>query len=173
MRIARIGGAGHERPAVIEGARAIFVDSIITDWNRAELENDALARVKQADLSKLPSETFGSQRVGAPIEKPTKVVCVGLNYVGHIKETNSPTPSEPIIFMKAPDTVIGPNDDIVIPPKSEATDYEVELAIIIGKRALYLDSPEQSRAHILGYSISQDISERHWQLERAGQWVEG
>lgn len=173
MRIARIGGAGHERPAVIEGARAIFVDSIITDWNRAELENDALARVKQADLSKLPSETFGSQRVGAPIEKPTKVVCVGLNYVGHIKETNSPTPSEPIIFMKAPDTVIGPNDDIVIPPKSEATDYEVELAIIIGKRALYLDSPEQSRAHILGYSISQDISERHWQLERAGQWVKG
>jgi 2-keto-4-pentenoate hydratase/2-oxohepta-3-ene-1,7-dioic acid hydratase in catechol pathway len=101
------------------------------------------------------------------------VICVGLNYLGHIKETNADTPAEPVIFMKAPDSVVGPNDDIVIPPNSLATDYEVELAIVIGKRALYLESPEQSKNHILGYTISQDVSERHWQIERSGQWVKG
>lgn len=173
MRIARVGEAGRERPVLIQGEQAYFVDSIISDWTRSELEADAVNRVASADLSKLPSERFGARRIGSPIKNPTKVVCVGLNYIGHIKETNSPTPSEPIIFMKAPDTVIGPNDDVVIPPNSESTDYEVELAVIVGKRALYLDSPERSREHILGYSISQDISERHWQLERAGQWVKG
>jgi 2-keto-4-pentenoate hydratase/2-oxohepta-3-ene-1,7-dioic acid hydratase in catechol pathway len=173
LRIARVGEVGKERPVLVQGDKAYFLDSIIADWTRAELEADALDRVTSADLSKLPSETFGATRIGAPIKNPTKVVCVGLNYIGHIKETNSPTPSEPIIFMKAPDSVVGPNDDVVIPPKSEATDYEVELAVVIGKRALYLESPERSRDHILGYSISQDISERHWQLERAGQWVKG
>jgi 2-keto-4-pentenoate hydratase/2-oxohepta-3-ene-1,7-dioic acid hydratase in catechol pathway len=101
------------------------------------------------------------------------VICVGLNYLGHIKETNADTPAEPVIFMKAPDSVVGPNDDIVIPPNSLATDYEVELAIVIGKRALYLESPESSKNHILGYTISQDVSERHWQIERSGQWVKG
>ena len=173
MRIARIGEIGKERPVVVQGNQAIFVDSIISDWSRDELESGAYARVSQNDLSHLPYEEFGARRIGAPIKNPTKVICVGLNYVGHIKETNAQTPEEPIIFMKAPDSVVGPNDDVIIPPNSTATDYEVELAIIIGKRALYLDSPESSRQHILGYSISQDISERHWQLERSGQWMKG
>jgi 2-keto-4-pentenoate hydratase/2-oxohepta-3-ene-1,7-dioic acid hydratase (catechol pathway) len=173
MRIARIGDVGKERPAVVEGAMAIYVDSIISDWSRDELERDGLARVSAADLSTLPREEFGSRRIAAPIKNPTKVICVGLNYIGHIKEAGAETPTEPIIFMKAPDSVIGPNDDVIIPPGSDATDYEVELAIIIGKPALYLDSHEQSRDYILGYSISQDISERHWQLERSGQWVKG
>ncbi|MFM8191917.1 MAG: fumarylacetoacetate hydrolase family protein [Actinomycetota bacterium] len=173
MKIARIGVTGYEKPAVIIGNRAVFVDSVISDWNRSELENNALERVAQIDLSGLPFEILGTSRIGAPIKNPTKVICVGLNYIGHIKESNAQTPEEPIIFMKAPDSVVGPNDDIVIPPDSKATDYEVELAIIIGKKALYLDSPERSRNHILGYSISQDISERHWQLERSGQWMKG
>jgi 2-keto-4-pentenoate hydratase/2-oxohepta-3-ene-1,7-dioic acid hydratase in catechol pathway len=93
--------------------------------------------------------------------------------LAHIKEAGFDTPAEPVIFMKAPDSLTGPNDDVFIPPNSQATDYEVELAIIIGKRALYLDSPADSAEHILGYSISQDVSERHWQMERAGQWVKG
>ena len=173
MRIARIGEIGKERAAVISGQKVIFVDSIISDWSRSELESGALQKVARADLSSLPTESLGGSRIGAPIYNPTKVICVGLNYLGHIKESNAETPKEPIIFMKAPDSIVGPNDDIVIPPQSDATDYEVELAIVIGKKALYLDSPEQAPDYILGYSISQDVSERHWQLERSGQWVKG
>lgn len=173
MRIARIGALGEERPAVLSGQSAIFVDSIISDWNRHELENGALQKIVRTDLSDLPSEPIGKNRIGAPIQNPTKVICVGLNYLGHIKESNAEKPKEPIIFMKAPDSVVGPNDEIVIPPNSDATDYEVELAIVIGSSALYLESPELAAQHILGYSISQDVSERHWQLERSGQWVKG
>ena len=173
MRIARIGALGKERAAVISGEKVIFVDSIISDWSRSELENGALQKVARADLSSLPTESLGASRIGAPIHNPTKVICVGLNYLGHIKEANAETPKEPIIFMKAPDSVVGPNDAIVIPPQSDATDYEVELAIVIGRKALYLDSPDQAPDYILGYSISQDVSERHWQLERSGQWVKG
>jgi 2-keto-4-pentenoate hydratase/2-oxohepta-3-ene-1,7-dioic acid hydratase in catechol pathway len=132
-----------------------------------------MAKVAAADLSGLPRVAKGSTRIGSPINRPTKVICVGLNYLAHIKESNAETPAEPVIFMKAPDSVVGPNDDIIIPPKSLATDYEVELALVIGKRALYLNSPADSKAHILGYTISQDVSERHWQLERSGQWVKG
>lgn len=173
MRIARIGNAGQEKPAVVQGDHYILVDSLISDWSRQSLEDGALAKVAAADLSALPRVAKGSTRIGSPIHRPTKVICVGLNYLGHIKETNADTPAEPVIFMKAPDSVVGPNDDIVIPPKSLATDYEVELAIVIGKRALYLESPESSKNHILGYTISQDVSERHWQIERSGQWVKG
>ena len=164
---------GKERAAVISGDTVIFVDSVISDWSRNELENGAIGKVAAADLSALASEPLGNSRIGAPIQNPTKVICVGLNYLGHIKEANAETPKEPIIFMKSPDSVVGPNDDIVIPPNSDATDYEVELAIVIGKKALYLQSPDQASEYILGYSISQDVSERHWQLERSGQWVKG
>jgi 2-keto-4-pentenoate hydratase/2-oxohepta-3-ene-1,7-dioic acid hydratase in catechol pathway len=173
MRIARIGEIGHEKPAVVRTDDYVLVDSLISDWSRESLENGALEKVAAADLAGLPTVAKGSTRIGAPIHKPTKVICIGLNYLGHIKETNADTPPEPVVFMKAPDSVVGPNDDIVIPPNSTATDYEVELAIVIGKRALYLDSPAESASHILGYTISQDVSERHWQIERAGQWVKG
>lgn len=173
MKIARIGALGGERPAVISGDTVIFVDSIISDWSRAELENGGLEKVQLADLSQLPAEPLGKSRIGAPIKTPTKVICVGHNYLGHIKEADAQTPEEPIIFMKAPNTIIGPNDEIVIPPNSDATDYEVELAIVIGKKALYLNSTDEAGQYILGYSISQDVSERHWQLERSGQWVKG
>ena len=173
MRIARIGEVGKEKPAVVSGDEYILVDSLISDWSRATLEAGAMEKVASADLSSLPRVAKGSTRIGSSINRPSKVICVGLNYLAHIAETNSETPKEPVIFMKAPDTVVGPNDDIVIPPNSTATDYEVELAIVIGKRALYLKSPEDAAKHILGYTISQDVSERHWQIERAGQWVKG
>ena len=173
MKIARLGEKGKERPVVVENDLAYFVDSIIDDWSRESLENGAAAKVSLADFSKLEKVEIGTQRLGAPLTRPTKLICVGLNYVKHIAETNAQTPAEPIIFMKAPDSFIGPNDDVIIPPGSTATDYEVELAVVIGKRALYLKSPDEASKHILGYSISQDISERHWQIERSGQWVKG
>lgn len=173
MRIARIGGAGQERPVVIEAGEAIYVDTLISDWSRQSLETGAFERVKAANLSTLPRTSVHGHRFGSPIFRPTKVICVGLNYLGHIAETGAETPKEPVIFMKAPDSIVGANDDIVIPPGSTATDYEVELAVVIGKRALYLENPDQAPEYILGYTISQDISERHWQIERSGQWVKG
>ena len=173
MRIARIGEVGQEKPAVVRNDEYVLVDSIIPDWSRESLENGALEKVNGANLENLPKVAKGATRIGAPINQPTKVICIGLNYLGHIKETGADTPPEPVVFMKAPDSVVGPNDDIVIPPNSTATDYEVELAVVIGKRALYLESQAEAADHILGYTISQDISERHWQLERAGQWVKG
>lgn len=173
MRIARIGEVGQEKPAVVRNDEYVLVDSIIPDWSRESLENGAFEKVARANLENLPTVAKGATRIGAPINRPTKVICIGLNYLGHIKETNADTPPEPVVFMKAPDSIVGPNDDIVIPPQSSATDYEVELAIVIGKRALYLESQAEAADHILGYTISQDVSERHWQLERAGQWVKG
>lgn len=173
MRIARVGEVGREKPVLVSNSEYIVVESLISDWSRQSLESGAIEKIKSADLSSLPRLAKSSIRLGPPINRPTKVICVGLNYLGHIKETNADTPSEPVIFMKAPDSVVGPNDEIVIPPNSSATDYEVELAVVIGKRALYLESPAQSQGHILGYTISQDVSERHWQIERSGQWVKG
>jgi 2-keto-4-pentenoate hydratase/2-oxohepta-3-ene-1,7-dioic acid hydratase in catechol pathway len=173
MKIARIGAPGSEKPVVIDGDQAIDVSSLIGDWDRNSLEVGGYLRVANTDLNSLPRTPLAGVRYGAVINKPTKIICVGLNYLAHIKEAGFDTPAEPVIFMKAPDSITGPNDQIVIPPNSQATDYEVELAIVIGKSALYLDSPEDSAEHILGYTISQDVSERHWQLERAGQWVKG
>ena len=126
MRIARVGEIGRERPVVLVGEDAIFVDSLITDWDRETLSNGGYQKVASANLSALPRVDNKSSRIGSPIAHPTKVICVGLNYLLHIKETNAATPPEPIIFMKAPDSVVGPNDPIVIPPGSLKTDYEVD-----------------------------------------------
>lgn len=174
MKIARFGNVGSERPAVmINENQAVYVDHLIKDWNRDELESGAFEKVKNADLSSLTPFDIKGQRIASPVARPTKLICIGLNYARHAAESGMTPPPEPVIFMKAPDCLIGPNDDIVIPPNSEATDYEVELTIVIGKRALYLKSEAEARSHILGYSMSQDVSERHWQIERAGQWVKG
>jgi len=173
MKLARIGAIGQEKPVIIEGDEAILVDSLIPDWDRKSLTDGALAKIAKADLSKLPRVPTSGVRFGAPVSQPSKIICVGLNYLAHIKEAGFDAPAEPVVFMKSPDSLVGPNDDIVIPPNSAATDYEVELAIIIGKSTLYLDSPADSAAHILGYTIAQDVSERHWQMERSGQWMKG
>jgi 2-keto-4-pentenoate hydratase/2-oxohepta-3-ene-1,7-dioic acid hydratase in catechol pathway len=173
MKIARVGEKGFERPVLVIGEDAIFVDSITPDWNRESLGSGAFELVRSMDLSLLPREKFAIRRIGAPVARPTKIICVGMNYLKHISETNGETPKEPIVFMKAPDTLVGPYDDVIIPPGSTSTDYEVELAIVIGKQALYLKNPEDAQDYILGYSVSQDISERDWQLHRSGQWVKG
>jgi 2-keto-4-pentenoate hydratase/2-oxohepta-3-ene-1,7-dioic acid hydratase in catechol pathway len=108
-----------------------------------------------------------------PVPNPAKIICVGLNYRDHAEETGAEIPAEPIIFMKASNTVVGPDDDVLIPPGSEQTDYEVELAVVMGGRARYLDSPADARALIAGYAISNDVSEREYQLERGGTWDKG
>ena len=124
MRIARVGNIGNERPVVVEGDVAYFVDSIIPDWSRESLEAGALSKVRAANLQGLEKTRFGSERIAAPLTRPTKLICVGLNYTKHIAETGANTTAEPIVFMKAPDCFIGPNDDVIIPPGSTATDYE-------------------------------------------------
>ena len=174
MRIARLGPINQEKPAVIvSDTEAVFIDDVISDFNRIELENSAISKLEKLDLSSRPKVKISDFRIGSPVARPTKVICVGLNYAKHAVESGMTPPPEPVIFMKAPDTVIGANDDVVVPPNSQKTDYEVELCVVIGKNALYLKSPEDAAAHILGYTISQDISERHWQIERSGQWVKG
>lgn len=174
MRIARLGPINQEKPAVIvSDTEAVFVDDVISDFNRIELENSAISKLEKIDLSTRPKVKISDFRIGSPVARPTKVICVGLNYTKHAVESGMTAPAEPVIFMKAPDTVIGANDDVVVPPNSQKTDYEVELCVVIGKNALYLKSPEEAASHILGYTISQDISERHWQIERSGQWVKG
>ena len=174
MNIARFGQIGSERPAVmVNQTQAVYVDHLIKDWNRDELVAGAFDKVKSADLSALAPFDIAGLRIGSPVARPTKLICIGLNYARHAVESGMTPPPEPVVFMKAPDCLIGPNDEIAVPPNSTATDYEVELSIVIGKRALYLKSESEARSHILGYSISQDVSERHWQIERAGQWVKG
>lgn len=174
MKIARFGSIGSERPAVmVNETQAVHVDHLIKDWDRTELEGGAYEKVKSADLSSQPTFDIAGLRIASPVARPAKLICIGLNYARHAAESGMTPPPEPVVFMKAPDCLVGPNDDIMIPPNSTATDYEVELAIVIGKRALYLKSETEARNHILGYSISQDVSERHWQIERAGQWVKG
>jgi len=165
MRITRLGQLNKEKPAVVvSDTEAIFVDDLVSDFNRVELENGAIAKLAQADLSSRPKVKIADYRIGSPVARPTKVICVGLNYAKHAVESGMTPP---------PDTVIGPNDDVVVPPNSTKTDYEVELCVVIGKNALYLKSPDDAPSHILGYTISQDVSERHWQVERSGQWVKG
>ncbi len=174
MRIARLGELNKEKPAVIiSDTEAVFVDDLIPDFNRAELENGAIAKLQKADLSSRSKVVIADYRIGSPVARPTKVICVGLNYAKHAFESFIEPSPEPIVFMKAPDSVVGPNDDIVIPPNSLKTDYEAELCVVIGKNALYLKSEEQAAEHILGYTLSQDVSERHWQVERSGQWMKG
>ncbi|MBU6380743.1 MAG: fumarylacetoacetate hydrolase family protein, partial [Acidobacteria bacterium] len=133
MKIARFGNVGSERPAVmINDKQAVYVDHLIKDWNREELEAGAYNSVKSADLSSQPPFDIAGLRIASPVARPTKLICIGLNYARHAAESGMTPPPEPVVFMKAPDCLIGPNDDIVVPPSSTATDYEVELAIVIG-----------------------------------------
>jgi 2-keto-4-pentenoate hydratase/2-oxohepta-3-ene-1,7-dioic acid hydratase in catechol pathway len=174
LKLARLGKIGSEKPAiVISDTQAVFVDDVVADFNRETLSNGAIEKLRKLDLTNRPKVNIADYRLGSPVARPTKAICVGLNYAKHAKEAGAEPPQEPVIFMKAPDTVVGGFDDIVIPPNSVKTDYEVELCVVIGKDALYLESPAKVKEHILGYTISQDISERHWQIERSGQWMKG
>jgi 2,4-diketo-3-deoxy-L-fuconate hydrolase len=174
MRLARIGDPGRERPAILRGgSEAVFVDDVIDDWGPDQLAAGALERVAASDWAERDVVDVTGSRFGSPLSRTTKIVCIGLNYTDHAAESGMTVPEEPIVFMKAPDCLCGPNDPIVMPPSGEELDYEAELAVVIGATALYLHSPDDAKRHILGYSVSQDFSERAWQLKRGGQWVKG
>jgi 2-keto-4-pentenoate hydratase/2-oxohepta-3-ene-1,7-dioic acid hydratase in catechol pathway len=173
MRLARIGAAGAEIPAVSgDGGEWFDLRSIATDVDPAFLA-DGLDRARGALAAGELPVVESVERFGPPLAGIGKIVCIGLNYVDHAAETGATPPSEPIIFLKTPDTVIGPDDDVLIPRKSVKTDYEIELAIVIGAQARYLDSPADAPAVIAGYAISNDVSEREFQIERGGQWDKG
>ena len=174
MRIARIGEVGHERLAIMPTeSSAIYVDDVVAELSRDTLGAGALEKLTALDLSGRPVVELTDERIGSPIARPTKIICVGLNYREHARESGADIPQEPVLFMKSADTMQGPFDDILIPPGSTATDYEVELAIVIGAPALYLTSEKEALGVIAGFAISQDVSERYWQLERGGQWDKG
>lgn len=168
MKLARHGASGQEQPAVC-GADGVWRDltPVTPDVTPAFLGDLA-----GLDVAGLPEVTPGP-RFGPPLTGIGKIVCIGLNYRDHAAETGAALPDEPVVFLKTPDTVVGPDDEVLIPRGSTKTDWEVELAVVIGTTARYLDSPEQARAHVAGYAISNDVSEREFQLERGGQWDKG
>lgn len=177
MRFARIGQPGQETPVVMVGD-GTYVD--ISDLT-ADIDGDFLADVDVAALESLvaravdagAAELLAGQRIGAPFARPHQVLCIGLNYADHAEESGMAIPEEPIVFNKAPNTVVGPFDDVVVPRGSVKADWEVELGIVIGARARYLASPEDAWGHIAGFTLVNDVSERAFQLERGGQWVKG
>lgn len=172
---ARLGAPGRETPALRAGGRTYDLRSITGDIDGGFLESDGIARARAAlAAGELPElEGADGLRVGAPLAHPGKIVCIGLNYRDHAEETGAAIPGEPVIFMKDPSTIVGPFDEVLIPRGSVKTDWEVELGVVIGSTARYLDSPEQALAHVAGYVISHDVSEREFQLERGGQWDKG
>lgn len=176
MKFARLGSPGAEIPVLVEGDRYLDLRALTSDVNGDFLKTDFRTRVATALAAGELTELDGAadMRVGAPIARPSAVICVGMNYAAHAAESGSEPSTIPIIFLKTPNTVVGPDDDVVIPRGSEKTDWEVELGIVIGARAAYLDSPEQAEAHIAGYVTANDISERTFQLEvSGGQWSKG
>lgn len=175
MRIARLGTPGTEIPVVVHNDDYYDLRSVTARIDGAFLAGGGLDTAAAAlAAGSLPLlDGAAGMRVGAPIEQPTKIVCVGLNYRDHAEETGAAIPGEPVLFMKDPSTLGGPYDDVLIPRKSVKTDWEVELGIVIGREARYLDSPADAAAHIAGYALSHDVSEREFQLERGGQWDKG
>ncbi|WP_055524833.1 fumarylacetoacetate hydrolase family protein [Streptomyces graminilatus] len=176
MKLLRVGTAGSERPALLDAEGNLRdLSGIVPDIDGALLADDAaLDRIRSAaDAGELPVLDATGLRVGPPLARVGKIVCVGLNYHDHARETGLEPPAEPVLFFKAADTVVGPYDTVLVPRKSEQTDWEVELAVVIGRTARYLDSHEEALAHVAGYAISHDVSERHFQLERGGTWDKG
>ena len=172
MKLVRFGAPGHEKPGLVDASGAIRdLSSYIADINGAALSPESLAKLKALDLSTLPVVAAGT-RLGSCVARPGNFIAVGLNYADHAAESNMPVPEQPILFNKAPNCVQGPDDVIVIPKGSEKTDWEVELAIVIGKPALYIEEKD-ALDYVAGYCICNDISERAFQIERGGQWMKG
>ncbi|UZX02942.1 fumarylacetoacetate hydrolase family protein [Arthrobacter sp. CDRTa11] len=174
MKFQRRSPMGYETPAVLIGDTTYDISCITPDIDGKFLSGTGPEAAQNAlDAGKLAPLEDQDARVGAPIAQPTKIVCVGLNYRDHADETGAEYPTEPVVFMKDPSTIIGPFDSVPIPRGSVKTDWEVELGIVIGKTARYLSGPEEAHDYIAGYVLSHDVSEREFQLERGGQWVNG
>ena len=175
MKLIRFGEAGKEKPGIqLDAGKRNDISAFGEDYTEAFFETDGLDRLKawlekeQENCPEVSQET----RLGAPLVRPSKIVCIGLNYISHAKETGMDVPKEPILFFKATSAIVGPNDDVIIPKGSEKTDWEVELAVVIGKKASYV-SEEDALDYVAGYTLHNDYSERAFQIERAGQWVKG
>ncbi|MGW8379980.1 fumarylacetoacetate hydrolase family protein [Streptomyces sp. ODS28] len=176
MKLLRVGTVGAERPALLdEGGVLRGLEGLVRDVDGDLLSDEAaLGRIREAARGgTLPALDPAGLRVGPPVADIGKVVCIGLNYHDHARETGAALPQEPIIFMKAPDTVVGPDDTVLIPRASEKTDWEVELAVVIGRTARYLEGHEQALSAVAGYAVANDVSEREFQIERGGQWDKG
>jgi 2,4-didehydro-3-deoxy-L-rhamnonate hydrolase len=173
MKLLRVGEPGKEKPAVLVDGEIYDVSSFGEDFGEQFFEKDGLARLTSwlKDNNDLP-RVDKSTRIGTPFTRPSKIICIGLNYSDHARETGATLPTEPIIFFKATSALNGPNDDVVIPKNSVKTDWEVELAVVIGKRASYVDE-KNAMDFVAGYALHNDYSEREFQLERGGQWVKG
>jgi 2-keto-4-pentenoate hydratase/2-oxohepta-3-ene-1,7-dioic acid hydratase in catechol pathway len=176
MRLARLGSPGEEVPVVLAGAAALDAREVTADFDSAFFASDGLDRlgaaVREGRLPELPDAA--QRRVGAPVARPGAVICVGMNYAAHAAESGALPPENPVVFLKTPNTVGGPDDPVAIPRGSEKTDWEVELALVIGRRASYLDSPAESLGHVAGFAVADDLSERAFQIEvSGGQWSKG
>lgn len=176
MRLLRVGPLGHEVPVAIDASGTAYdLTPITTEIDAAFLGGDGIATAAKAlNRRELAEIDITQLRIGAPIARPSAVLCIGMNYAAHAAESGNLAPSVPIMFYKAPNTVVGPNDTVLLPPGSQKTDWEVELGVVIGRRARYLTSPEDALAHVAGYVLSNDVSERYLQLEvSGGQWSKG
>jgi 2,4-diketo-3-deoxy-L-fuconate hydrolase len=174
MKLIRWGAAGDEKTGIIINDEWFDTSEMGIDYNEHFFENGGLEKLEiylKANEGKLKSINKG-ERLGAPIARPSKIVCIGLNYMDHAKETNAPLPAEPIIFMKSTTAMVGPNDDIIIPKNSVKTDWEVELAVVIGKKASYVEESDALN-YVAGYVLHNDVSEREFQIERSGTWDKG
>ncbi|MFJ4410822.1 fumarylacetoacetate hydrolase family protein [Streptomyces sp. NPDC088910] len=176
MKLMRVGPPGAERPvALLPDGRHLDLSALTDDIDGAFLAGDGPDRLRDAiEAGGLPAVDVTGQRVGPPVARPGVVLCVGMNYAAHAAESGAAPPQAPVVFYKSPHCVVGPDDDVLLPRGSAKTDWEVELAIVIGRRARYLDSPADALAHVAGYTISNDVSERALQLETSGgQWSKG
>jgi 2-keto-4-pentenoate hydratase/2-oxohepta-3-ene-1,7-dioic acid hydratase in catechol pathway len=174
MKLIRWGKPGQEKTGVIINDVKLDTSAFGEDYNEAFFENDGLNRLEaflKSNLGKL--NTIGdSERLGSPVARPSKILCIGLNYVKHAEESGMAIPAEPILFMKSTTSLVGPFDDITIPKNSVKSDWEVELAFVIGKKASYVSEAE-AMDYVAGYCLHNDVSEREWQLERGGTWDKG
>lgn len=175
MKLIRFGEAGKEKPGLQTGdEKRIDVSLFGEDYGEQFFATDGINRLQnwlgqhQHQCAEVSAET----RLGAPVARPSKIICIGLNYTDHAEESNMKAPAEPILFFKSTTAIVGANDDVIIPKNSTKTDWEVELAVVIGKRASYV-SESEAKEHIAGYLLHNDYSERYFQLERGGQWVKG
>lgn len=177
MRLMRVGEPGRERPVLVtpDGNRHLDLRPVTADIDGPFLAALAEGRgLDEATLAGLPETSVAGERIGPPVARPSAVLCIGQNYAAHAAESGAEPPERPVLFYKSPNTVVGPHDDVLIPRGSTRTDWEVELAVVIGRRARYTASPAEALTHVAGYTISNDVSERTFQLEESGgQWSKG
>ncbi|MFV0135787.1 fumarylacetoacetate hydrolase family protein [Streptomyces sp. HMX87] len=176
MKLLRVGAAGAERPALLDADGTLRdLSGLVPDIDGSLLADDAaLGRIRSAaEAGELPALDATGLRIGPPVGRIGKVVCIGLNYHDHARETGAEPPAEPVVFFKAADTVVGPNDTVLVPRRSVKTDWEVELAVVVGRTARYLESARAGLASVAGYAVAHDVSEREFQIERGGTWDKG